>query len=57
MSKLGSRRKRDQKQTDGRSRGWRNTKIHALADAKGRLIAMLTGREAHYCPVASHQNA
>ena len=37
----------------GRSRGRRNTKIHALADAKGRLIAiLLTGGEAHDCPVA-----
>jgi transposase len=37
----------------GRSRGGRNTKIHALADAKGRLIAiLLTGGQAHDCPVA-----
>ena len=37
----------------GRSRGGRNTKIHALADAKGRLIAiLLTGGDAHDCPVA-----
>ena len=37
----------------GRSRGGRNTKNHALADAKGRLIAiLLTGDEAHDCPVA-----
>jgi transposase len=37
----------------GRSRGGRNTKIHALADAKGRLIAiLLTGGEAHDDPVA-----
>ena len=37
----------------GRSRGGRNTKIHALTDAKGRLIAiLLTGGEAHDCPVA-----
>jgi transposase len=51
---LGSRRKRgEQKQAIGRSRGGRNTKIHALADAKGRLIAiLLTGGEAHDCPVA-----
>jgi transposase len=51
---LGSRRERgEQKQAVGRSRGGRNTKIHALADAKGRLIAiMLTGGEAHDCPVA-----
>jgi transposase len=35
------------------SRGGRNTKIHALADVKGRLIAiLLTGGEAHDCPVA-----
>src|ERR1700724_1202285 len=34
------------------ARGGRNTKIHALADAKGRLIAiLLTGGEAHDCPV------
>jgi transposase len=37
----------------GPSRGGRNTKIHALADAKGRLIAILLTRgEAHDCPVA-----
>ena len=37
----------------GRSRGGRNTKIHALADAKGRLIAiLLTGGQAHDYPVA-----
>jgi transposase len=37
----------------GRSRGGRNTKIHALADAKGRLIAiLLTAGEAHDYPVA-----
>ena len=35
------------------ARGERNTKIHGLADAKGRLIAiLLTGGEAHDCPVA-----
>ncbi|WGR73267.1 MULTISPECIES: IS5 family transposase [unclassified Bradyrhizobium] len=45
--------KRGQKQAVGRSRGGRNTKIHALADAKGRLIAiLLTGGEAHDCPIA-----
>ena len=51
---LGFGRKRgEQKQAVGRSRGGRNTKIHALADAKGRLIAiLLTGGEAHDCPVA-----
>ena len=33
--------------------GGRNTKIHALADVKGRLIAiLLTTGEAHDCPVA-----
>ena len=37
----------------GRSRGGRNTKVHALADAKGRLIAiLLSGGEAHDCPLA-----
>jgi transposase len=51
---LGIGRKRgEQKQAVGRSRGGRNTKIHALADAKGRLIAiLLTGGQAHDCPVA-----
>src|SRR6266702_5855214 len=51
---LGSGRKRgEQKQAVGRSRGGRNTKIHALADVKGRLIAiLLTGGQAHDCPVA-----
>ena len=49
-----SRGKRgEQKQAVGRSRGGRNTKIHALADAKGRLIAiLLTGGQAHDCPAA-----
>jgi len=37
----------------GRSRGGRNTKIHAIADAKGRLLSiLLTGGEAHDCPPA-----
>ena len=51
---LRRRRKRGEKnQAVGRSRGGRNTKIHALADAKGRLIAiLLTAGEAHDCPVA-----
>ena len=51
---FGCRRKRgEQKQAVGRSRGGRNTKIHALADAKGRLIAiLLTGGQAHDCPAA-----
>ena len=51
---LGSGRKRGEtRQAVGRSRGGRNTKIHALADAKGRLIAiLLTGGEAHDYPVA-----
>jgi transposase len=50
----GGRKRGEQKQAIGRSRGGRNTKIHALADAKGRLIAiLLTGGEAHHhCPVA-----
>src|ERR1700680_1955677 len=43
----------EQKQAVGRSRSGRNTKIHALADAKGRLIAiLLTGGQAHDCPIA-----
>src|SRR5512143_28416 len=51
---LGLRRKRgEKKQAIGRSRGGRNTKIHALADAKGRLLAiLLSGGEAHDCPPA-----
>jgi len=51
---LGFGRKRgEQKQAIGRSRGGRNTKIHALADAKGRLLSiLLTGGEAHDCPPA-----
>ena len=51
---LGRGRKRgEKKQAVGRSRGGRNTKIHALADAKGRLIAiLLTGGEAHDYPIA-----
>src|SRR6476469_10474243 len=51
---LGGRGERgEQKQAVGRSRGGRNTKIHALADAKGRLLAnLLTGGEARECPVA-----
>jgi transposase len=43
----------EQKQAIGRSRGGRNTKIHAIADAKGRLLSiLLTGGEAHDCTVA-----
>ena len=51
---LGLGRKRgEQKQAIGRSRGGRNTKIHAIADAKGRLLSiLLTGGEAHDCPPA-----
>jgi transposase len=51
---LGLRWKRgEQKQAIGRSRGGRNTKIHAIADAKGRLLSiLLSGGEAHDCPPA-----
>ena len=51
---LRSRRKRGaQRQAIGRSRGGRNTKIHAVADAKGRLLSfLLTGGQAHDCPPA-----
>jgi transposase len=51
---LGFGRKRgEQKQAIGRSRGGRNTKIHAIADAKGRLLSiLLSGGEAHDCPPA-----
>lgn len=48
------RKKGEQKQAVGRSRGGRNTKIHAIADAKGRLLSiLLSGGEAHDCPSAS----
>jgi transposase len=41
-------------QAVGRSRGGRNTKIHAIANAKGRLVTfVLTGGEAHDCPIAA----
>ena len=44
---------REQSQAIGRSRGGRNTKIHAIADAKGRLLSiLLTGGEVHDCPPA-----
>ena len=47
------RKKGEQKQAIGRSRGGRNTKIHAIADAKGRLLSiLLTGGQAHDCPPA-----
>jgi transposase len=49
----GGRKRGEQKQAIGRSRGGRNTKIHALADAKGRLLSiLLTGGQAHDCPPA-----
>jgi transposase len=45
--------KGEQNQAIGRSRGGRNTKIHAIGDAKGRLLSfILTGGEAHDCPLA-----
>ena len=45
--------KGEQNQAIGPSRGGRNTKIHAIADAKGRLISLkLTDGSAHDCPVA-----
>ena len=47
------RKKGEHRQAIGRSRGGRNTKIHAIADAKGRLLAiLLTGGQAHDCPPA-----
>ena len=47
------RKKGEQKQAIGRSRGGRNTKIHAIADAKGRLLSiLLSGGQAHDCPPA-----
>ena len=48
----GRRKKGVQRQAIGRSRGGRNTKIHALADAKGRFLSiLLSGGEAHDYPV------
>ena len=47
------RKRGEQTQAISRSRGGRNTKIHALADAKGRLLSiLLTGGQAHDCPPA-----
>jgi transposase len=50
---FGRRRKRGaRRQAIGRSRGGRNTKIHALADAKGRFLSiLLSGGEAHDYPL------
>ena len=46
-------KKGEQSQAIGRSRGGRNTKIHAIADAKGRFLSvLLTGGQAHDCPPA-----
>jgi transposase len=48
-----ARYKGEQNQAIGRLRGGRNTKIHAIADAKGRLLSlMLTDGSAHDCPAA-----
>jgi transposase len=47
------RKKGEQNQAIGRSSGGRNTKIHAISDAKGRLLSiLLSGGEAHDCPPA-----
>jgi len=47
------RKKGEQSQAIGRSRGGRNTKIHAIADAKGRLLSiLLSGGDAYDCPKA-----
>jgi hypothetical protein len=47
------RKRGEQIQAIGRSRGGRNTKVHAIADAKGRLLSiLLSGGEAHDCPPA-----
>ncbi len=44
----GGWKRGERKQAVGRSRGGRNTKSDALADVKGRLIAiLLTGGQAH----------
>jgi transposase len=44
----------EQNQAIGRSRGGRNTKIHAITDAKGRFLSLLlTGGQAHDCPPAT----
>jgi IS5 family transposase len=45
--------KGEQNQAIGRSRGGRNAKIHAPADARGRLLSiLLSGGGAHDCPPA-----
>ena len=50
---FGGQKRGEHKQAIGRSRGGRNTKIHALADAKGRLLSiLLPGGEVHDCPPA-----
>jgi transposase len=47
------RKKGERRQAIGRSRGGRNTKIHAIADAKGRLLSiLLSAGQAHDCPPA-----
>jgi transposase len=44
----------EQNQAVGRSRGGRNTKIHAIGDAKGRLLnILLSGGETHDCPAGA----
>jgi transposase len=44
----------EQNQAVGRSRGGRNTKIHAIGDAKGRILTfVLTAGEAHDCPIGA----
>jgi transposase len=48
-----ARYKGEQNQAIGRSRGGRNTKIHAIGDAKGRLLSLLlSDGSAHDYPVA-----
>jgi transposase len=47
------RKRGEQKQAIGRSRGGRNTKMHAIADAKGRLLSiLLRSGEEHDCPAS-----
>jgi transposase len=49
----GGWKRGEQNQAIGRSRGGRNTKIHAIGDAKGRLLSLLlSDGSAHDCPLA-----
>jgi putative transposase len=52
---FGFGRKRGGAKSRNRALAWRkNTKVHAIGDAKGRLLSiLLTGGEAHDCPAGT----